>query len=50
VIFVGAIGGFLASGIVGLFVGPIVLAMGHELFMAWIDESPQLLTEPDADG
>jgi predicted PurR-regulated permease PerM len=36
VIFIGLLGGTLAHGIVGLFVGPIVLAVGWELTMAWI--------------
>ena len=34
VIFVGAIGGFLASGIIGLFVGAVVLALSFTLFKA----------------
>lgn len=37
VIFLGAIGGMLLSGIVGLFVGAIVLALGYKLFQAWLD-------------
>ncbi|WP_024506064.1 AI-2E family transporter [Bradyrhizobium sp. ARR65] len=36
VIFIGLLGGTLAHGIVGLFVGPIVLAVAWELTMAWI--------------
>ena len=38
VVFLGAIGGFLAMGIIGLFVGPIVLSVGYKLFLAWLDE------------
>ncbi|MCP5365129.1 MAG: AI-2E family transporter [Hyphomicrobiales bacterium] len=38
VIFVGAIGGFLASGIIGLFVGSVVLALGYTLFVAWLNQ------------
>jgi len=38
VIFVGAIGGFLSSGIIGLFVGAVVLVLGYKLFMAWLYE------------
>ena len=38
VIFVGAIGGMLTMGIIGLFVGSVVLAVGYELFKAWIEE------------
>lgn len=36
VILVGVIGGTLAHGIVGLFIGPIVLAVAWELAVAWI--------------
>jgi predicted PurR-regulated permease PerM len=36
VIFVGVIGGTLAHGIVGLFIGPIILSLAWELTMAWI--------------
>jgi predicted PurR-regulated permease PerM len=38
VIFIGAIGGFIAAGIIGLFVGAVVLALGYELFLAWLAE------------
>jgi predicted PurR-regulated permease PerM len=37
VIFLGAIGGFIAEGLVGLFVGAVVVVMGYELFMNWLD-------------
>jgi predicted PurR-regulated permease PerM len=38
VVFLGAIGGFVALGIIGLFVGAIVLSVGYKLFLAWINE------------
>jgi predicted PurR-regulated permease PerM len=38
VILIGVIGGTLAYGITGLFLGPIVLAVIWELFVAWIKE------------
>ena len=38
VILLGAIGGMMMSGIIGLFVGAIVLALGYELFMAWLNK------------
>ena len=41
VIFVGAIGGFLGAGIIGLFVGAVVLVLGYKLFVAWLDERPE---------
>ena len=37
-IIAGVIGGLLAFGIVGLFVGPVVLAVAYTLFSAWISE------------
>jgi predicted PurR-regulated permease PerM len=40
VIFVGTIGGFLAYGIIGLFVGSLVLAVGYVLIRGWIAEAP----------
>jgi predicted PurR-regulated permease PerM len=41
VILIGVIGGTIAHGIVGLFLGPIVLAVTWELLMAWSqDRSP----------
>jgi predicted PurR-regulated permease PerM len=36
VIFVGVIGGTLAHGMLGLFIGPIILSVAWELTVAWI--------------
>jgi len=38
VIFLGAIGGMLLNGIIGLFVGPVVLVFGYTLLMDWIQQ------------
>jgi predicted PurR-regulated permease PerM len=35
-IFAGVIGGLLAFGIIGLFIGPVVLAVAHTLLQAWV--------------
>jgi len=40
VIFMGVLGGTLAHGIVGLFVGPIILAVAWELLAAWSRDEP----------
>jgi predicted PurR-regulated permease PerM len=37
VVFLGAIGGFMAMGIIGLFIGSIVLSVGYKLFLAWVE-------------
>ena len=36
--FSGVIGGLLAFGLVGLFIGPVVLAIGYTLLNAWMDD------------
>jgi predicted PurR-regulated permease PerM len=41
VIFLGVIGGFMMSGFVGLFVGPIVFSIGYKLFVAWMEDKPE---------
>jgi predicted PurR-regulated permease PerM len=41
VILLGAIGGMLLSGIIGLFVGAVVLALGYELMMDWLSHTPE---------
>ena len=42
VIFLGAIGGFMMSGFVGLFLGAVVLSLGYEMAYAWTraDDDP----------
>lgn len=42
VTFIGVIGGILAHGIAGLFVGPVVLAVAWDLLKAWIRESSKI--------
>lgn len=44
-IFAGVIGGLLAFGLVGIFVGPVVLAVAFTLLESWIEEGG-----PPADG
>jgi predicted PurR-regulated permease PerM len=36
IILLGAIGGMILSGIIGLFVGAVVLALGYKMFQAWL--------------
>lgn len=40
VILLGALGGMASSGILGMFVGPVVLALGYELFTKWVATDP----------
>jgi predicted PurR-regulated permease PerM len=39
VILIGALGGMVAGGIIGLFIGGVLLAVGYQLFMEWVDQS-----------
>jgi predicted PurR-regulated permease PerM len=36
IVFIGAIGGFILSGFVGLFTGAVILSLGYKLFEAWL--------------
>jgi predicted PurR-regulated permease PerM len=47
VILVGVIGGTLAHGIVGLFIGPIILSVAWELTVAWIRADRADVTSPN---
>ena len=40
-ILVGVIGGLIAFGIIGLFVGPVILAVTYTLLKAWVQGDPQ---------
>jgi predicted PurR-regulated permease PerM len=44
VIFLGVLGGFMMSGFIGLFVGPIIFSIGYKLFVAWMDDKPANVT------
>jgi predicted PurR-regulated permease PerM len=36
VILIGALGGMMLHGIVGLFIGAVVLALGYSLYLSWL--------------
>ena len=41
VILIGAMGGMVSAGIIGLFLGAVLLAVGYKIFMAWVDEDEE---------
>ncbi|MCS3838884.1 putative PurR-regulated permease PerM [Pseudomonas sp. JAI111] len=41
VVLIGALGGMVTSGIIGLFIGPVVLAVGYQLFWQWVRDPSQ---------
>lgn len=46
-IFAGVIGGLMALGIVGIFIGPVVLAVAYTLLAAWIEEGEARASRPE---
>ena len=46
VILLGAIGGMLWAGIIGLFVGAVVLALGYQLMMDWLSHNDNAIDAP----
>ncbi len=50
VILIGVLGGTLSHGLIGLFLGPIVLAVFFELFTAWLRTGPSEPTKTVSDG
>jgi predicted PurR-regulated permease PerM len=41
VILIGALGGMAVSGILGMFVGATLLALGYQIFMGWVHTNPE---------
>ena len=39
-ILFGALGGMATAGIVGMFVGATLLALGYQIFMGWVTRNP----------
>jgi predicted PurR-regulated permease PerM len=40
-IFAGVIGGLMAFGLIGIFIGPVVLAVAYTLTVAWVEGEPE---------
>jgi predicted PurR-regulated permease PerM len=49
VIFLGAIGGFLYNGFIGLFLGAVILTLGYKFFLSWLemieDENEEIIEQ-----
>jgi predicted PurR-regulated permease PerM len=41
VILIGVIGGMLADGLIGLFIGPVLLSVGYVLLNDWLAQAPE---------
>jgi predicted PurR-regulated permease PerM len=40
VMLLGALGGMASGGILGMFVGATLFALGHQIFMGWVSDNP----------
>jgi predicted PurR-regulated permease PerM len=48
IVLFGALGGMVSAGIIGLFIGAILLSVGYQLFMDWVAETSQYHEEEDS--
>lgn len=49
VILIGALGGMMLQGILGLFIGPVVLALGYQIYSTWVAEGADAIVEKAAE-
>ncbi|WP_297097611.1 AI-2E family transporter [uncultured Draconibacterium sp.] len=47
VILIGAIGGMLLMGMIGLFIGAVVMALGYQILQLWLDDVKEQLETTD---
>ncbi|WP_433705062.1 AI-2E family transporter [Paraburkholderia sacchari] len=48
VVLIGALGGMVTGGVIGLFIGPVLLSVGYQLFWRWV-EQPQAEAQAEAE-
>jgi predicted PurR-regulated permease PerM len=48
VVLIGALGGMATSGILGMFIGATLLALGYQIFMRWVADNPERTRLPAA--
>ena len=49
VVLIGAIGGMIAYGIIGLFLGAVMLGLGYSIGVTWLEATGKMPTEPAED-
>jgi predicted PurR-regulated permease PerM len=45
VILIGAIGGMILMGMIGLFIGSVVLALAYQIFVYWMKDEKEAVPE-----
>ena len=49
VILIGALGGMVSFGLLGLFLGAVLLSLGYVIFMEWVGQNESIKEQPEAD-
>jgi predicted PurR-regulated permease PerM len=49
IVFLGVLGGVLAFGVIGAFLGPTLLAVGYRLAIEWTSIETPAVSSPDTD-
>jgi len=50
IILLGALGGIISGGIIGMFVGAVLLAVGYRVFMDWVAMDEEGVVAETAQG
>jgi predicted PurR-regulated permease PerM len=50
VVLIGALGGMMASGLIGLFLGATLLAVAYRIFMDWVDDTEVVLDSEELES
>ena len=49
VVLLGALGGMATGGIIGMFIGAVLLSIGYQIFMGWVNDEEANSTVHEAD-
>lgn len=50
VVLIGALGGMVSNGIIGLFIGPVILGVGYQLFWQWVEDQNEQAATDDSNA
>ena len=50
VVLIGALGGMVSNGIIGLFIGPVILGVGYQLFWQWVEDQNEQSAANDSNA
>ena len=47
IIFIGVLGGFVAGGFIGMFLGAVIFSIAYKLFLVWLENDIQKVSEQE---